>query len=123
MSERVSKAVLITGCSTGIGRATAERLAARGWKVYASARRLADVADLATKGCQPIELDVCDETAARTAVAELERNEGAVGVLINNAGFGQEGPIEEVPLASVRRQFETNVFGLTRLTQLALPGM
>jgi NAD(P)-dependent dehydrogenase (short-subunit alcohol dehydrogenase family) len=119
----VSKAVLITGCSTGIGRATAERLAATGWKVYASARRLDAVQALAARGCTPLALDVCDEASMRAAVETVERTEGAVGVLVNNAGYGQEGPVEEVPMAEVRRQFETNVFGLVRLTQLVLPGM
>jgi NAD(P)-dependent dehydrogenase (short-subunit alcohol dehydrogenase family) len=118
-----SKAVLITGCSTGIGRATAERLAARGWNVYASARKLADIADLAEKGCKTLALDVCDEASMVAAVAAVEQAEGAVGALVNNAGYAQNGPIEEVPLDDVRREFETNVFGLVRLTQLVLPGM
>ena len=123
MSGTISKAVLITGCSSGIGRATAELLAAKGWTVYASARRLDSVGDLAGRGCKVLALDVCDEASMRTAVESIEKAEGAVGVLINNAGYGQEGAVEEVSLAQVRQQFETNVFGLTRLTQLALPGM
>jgi NAD(P)-dependent dehydrogenase (short-subunit alcohol dehydrogenase family) len=123
MANPVSKAVLITGCSTGIGRATAAHLAARGWRVYATARRLEAIADLAAGGCKTLALDVCDETSIRAAVDTVVRTEGAVGVLINNAGYGQEGVFEEVPMAEVRRQFETNVFGLTLLTQLVLPGM
>ena len=123
MTQAISKAVLITGSSTGIGRATAEWLAGRGWTVYATARRIESVRDLADRGCKVLALDVCDEESMRSAVATVEAAEGAVGVLINNAGYGQEGPIEEVPMAEVRRQFETNVFGLTRLTQLVLPGM
>jgi len=123
MTERVSKAVLITGCSTGIGRATAEHLAARGWTVYATARKLDAVRDLATRGCKPLALDVCDDASMRSAVETIERADGAVGVLINNAGYGQEGAFEEVPMTEVRRQFETNVFGLVCLTQLVLPGM
>jgi NAD(P)-dependent dehydrogenase (short-subunit alcohol dehydrogenase family) len=123
MPNAISKAVLITGSSTGIGRATAELLAGSGWTVYASARRLESIRDLEQRGCKILTLDVCDETSMRAAVAQVEAAEGAVGVLINNAGYGQEGPIEEVPMAEVRRQFETNVFGLTRLTQLVLPGM
>src|SRR2546430_9953901 len=119
----VSRAVLITGCSTGIGRATAEHLAARGWTVYATARRPESIRDLSTRGCKTIALDVCDEVSMRAAVETVERAEGAVGVLVNNAGYGQEGAFEEVPMAEVRRQFETNVFGLVRLTQLVLPGM
>src|SRR5438132_9720931 len=119
----VSRAVLITGCSTGIGRATAEQLAARGWTVYATARRPESIRDLAGRGCKTLALDVCDEASMRAAVETVERAEGAVGVLVNNAGYGQEGAFEEVPMDVVRRQFETNVFGLVRLTQLVLPGM
>lgn len=123
MKTDVSKAVLITGCSTGIGRATAERLATDGWRVYATARRPESIGDLSDRGCRTLALDVCDEASMRAAVSAVEQAEGAVGVLINNAGYGQEGAFEEVPMAEVRRQFETNVFGLVRLTQLVLPGM
>jgi NAD(P)-dependent dehydrogenase (short-subunit alcohol dehydrogenase family) len=123
MGEKISKAVLISGCSTGIGRATAERLIRGGWTVYATARRVDSLRELAALGCHTLALDVCDETSMRAAVGAIEQAEGAVGVLINNAGYGQEGPFEEVPIQEVRRQFETNVIGLTQLTQLVLPGM
>ncbi|HEV2092510.1 MAG TPA: oxidoreductase [Rubrobacter sp.] len=119
----VSRAVLITGCSTGIGRATAERLASSGWRVYATARDVGKIASLADRGCELLPLDVTDEDSMRAAVEEVERREGAVGVLVNNAGYSQSGAVEEVPMEKVRRQFETNVFGLTRMCQLALPGM
>jgi NAD(P)-dependent dehydrogenase (short-subunit alcohol dehydrogenase family) len=122
MSEP-SKAVLVTGCSSGIGRATALRLARSGWKVYASARRPETIADLRDAGCQTLALDVTDEQSMRAAVDTVEQTEGAVGVLINNAGYSQSGAVETVPLDAVRRQFETNVFGLVRLTQLVLPKM
>jgi NAD(P)-dependent dehydrogenase (short-subunit alcohol dehydrogenase family) len=122
MSEP-SKAALITGCSSGIGRATARRLANSGWRVYASARRPEAIADLKEAGCQTLALDVTDEESMRAAVEEVEQAEGAVGVLINNAGYSQSGAIETVPLDAVRRQFETNVFGLVRLTQMVLPRM
>jgi NAD(P)-dependent dehydrogenase (short-subunit alcohol dehydrogenase family) len=118
-----SKAVLITGCSSGIGRATALRLAEAGWKVYATARRPESIAELADAGCQTLALDVCDEESMVAAVDAVEQTEGAIGVLVNNAGYSQGGAIETVPMESVRRQFETNVFGLVRLTQLALPKM
>jgi NAD(P)-dependent dehydrogenase (short-subunit alcohol dehydrogenase family) len=118
-----SKAVLITGCSSGIGRATAEQLAAGGWTVYATARDPASIEDLAGKGCRLLALDVCDEESMQAAVAEVEAEEGAVGVLVNNAGYSQSGAIEDVPMELVRRQFETNVFGLVRMCQLVLPGM
>jgi NAD(P)-dependent dehydrogenase (short-subunit alcohol dehydrogenase family) len=123
MTQNASNAVLITGCSTGIGRATAERLVAAGWKVYASARKPEAIADLAARGCKTLALDVCDEASMRAAVAAVESAEGAIGVLINNAGYGLEGAFEEVAMEAVRRQFETNVFGLITMTRLVLPGM
>lgn len=123
MSDSVSKAVLITGCSSGIGEATARRLAEHGWTVYASARRLESIESLAAAGCKLLQLDVTDEHSMRAAVDTVEREHGAVGVLVNNAGYSQGGPIEQVPLESVRRQFETNVFGLIALTQMVLPAM
>ncbi|MEA2225405.1 MAG: hypothetical protein QOE67_687 [Solirubrobacteraceae bacterium] len=122
MSEP-SKAALVTGCSSGIGRATALRLAGSGWKVYASARRPEAISELRDAGCQTLALDVTDEQSMHAAVASVERAEGAIGVLINNAGYSQSGAIETVPMEAVRRQFETNVFGLVRLTQLVLPKM
>jgi NADP-dependent 3-hydroxy acid dehydrogenase YdfG len=118
-----SEAVLITGCSSGIGRATAERLAKSGHTVYASARRLESIADLENHGCKLLQLDVTDDQSMATAVRTVEAAEGAVGVLVNNAGYSQSGAVESVPMEAVRRQFETNVFGLVRMTQLALPGM
>ncbi len=119
----VSRAALITGCSTGIGRATAERLATRGWRVYATARDVDGIASLTDVGCERLALDVTDEASMRAAAEEVERREGAVGVLVNNAGYSQSGAVEEVPMEKVRRQFETNVFGLVRMCQLVLPGM
>ena len=118
-----SKAVLITGCSTGIGRKTAEHLASNGWTVYATARRPETIAELEDKGCRTLALDVTDEDSMQAAVKAVEDAEGAVGVLVNNAGYSQSGAVEEVPMDQVRRQFETNVFGLLRMSQLVLPGM
>jgi NAD(P)-dependent dehydrogenase (short-subunit alcohol dehydrogenase family) len=118
-----SKAVLITGCSSGIGHATAEKLARDGWKVYATARRPESIADLKDQGCETLALDVTDEASMAAAVKTVTDNEGAVGVLINNAGYSQSGAVESVPLDQIRRQFETNVFGLLRMCQLVLPGM
>ncbi|MBV9212937.1 MAG: SDR family NAD(P)-dependent oxidoreductase, partial [Actinobacteria bacterium] len=99
----VSKAVLITGCSTGIGRATAERLAAGGQTVYATARRIESIADLEERGCRTLALDVTDEDSMRAAVEHVEREDGAVGALVNNAGYSQSGAIEDVPIEQVRR--------------------
>jgi len=118
-----SKAVLITGCSSGIGASTAARLAQNGWTVYATARNADKLSDLAEQGCKTLSLDVEDEDSMKAAVAEIEQAEGAVGVLINNAGYSQSGAVESVPMDKVRKQFETNVFGLVRMTQLVLPGM
>lgn len=118
-----SKAVLITGCSTGIGRETAKRLAASGWTVYATARRTESIEDLAEHGCRVLALDVTDEDSMRAAVQTVEEAEGAVGVLVNNAGINELGAIETVPIDKVRRLFETNVFGPVRLAQMVLPGM
>jgi NAD(P)-dependent dehydrogenase (short-subunit alcohol dehydrogenase family) len=118
-----SRAALITGCSSGIGRATAERLAGAGWTVYATARRPETLADLEARGCRTLALDVTGEASMRAAVEAVEAEHGAVGALINNAGYSQSGAIETVPLDEVRRQFETNVFGLARMCQLVLPRM
>ena len=118
-----SKAVLITGCSTGIGRATATRLADQGWTVYATARRPESIADLAEAGCKTLALDVTDEASMRAAVDAVVEAEGAVGALVNNAGYSQSGALESITMDSIRRQFETNVFGLARMCQLVLPGM
>jgi NAD(P)-dependent dehydrogenase (short-subunit alcohol dehydrogenase family) len=118
-----SKAVLITGCSSGIGHATAARLVQEGWSVYATARRPETLSELEQKGCRTLALDVTDEDSMRAAVAAVADAEGAVGVLVNNAGYSQSGAVETVPMEQVLRQFETNVFGLIRMCQLVLPGM
>jgi NAD(P)-dependent dehydrogenase (short-subunit alcohol dehydrogenase family) len=118
-----SKAVLITGCSSGIGHAAAERLAAEGWTVYATARKPEAIADLRQRGCETLALDVLDESSMKRSVDAVAEAHGAVGVLINNAGYSQSGAVETVPLDAVRRQFETNVFGLIMMCQLVLPGM
>ncbi|MCB0866150.1 MAG: SDR family NAD(P)-dependent oxidoreductase [Solirubrobacterales bacterium] len=119
-----SKAVLITGCSTGIGRETARHLAGLGpYTVYATARKVETLADLEAARCRTLALDVCDEDSMSAAVAAVEEAEGAVWALVNNAGYSQSGAVESIPLESVRRQFETNVFGLLRMCQLVLPKM
>ena len=115
--------VLITGCSSGIGAATAADLVAHGHTVYATARRPETLQELADKGCRTLALDVTDEESMAVAVAAVEEAEGSVGVLVNNAGYSQSGAIESIPLDDIRRQFETNVFGLIRMSQLVLPGM
>ncbi|MGW6485728.1 oxidoreductase [Streptomyces sp. NPDC055056] len=117
-------AVLITGTSSGIGQATAARLARRkDLTVYATARRHETLSDLAAAGAHPLALDVTDEDSMTAAVQAIEERHQHVGILINNAGYGAYGTIEETALNDVRRQFETNVFGLARMTQLVLPAM
>ena len=115
--------VLITGCSSGIGRAAALSLHQAGFTVYATARRTEALTELSDRGLRTLALDVTDEQSMTTAVAAVEADAGAVAVLINNAGYGLYGPVEQLPMAEIRRQFETNFFGLVRLTQLVLPGM
>ena len=115
--------VLITGCSSGIGRAAALSLHQAGFTVYATARRTEALTELSDRGLRTLALDVTDEQSMTTAVAAVEADAGAVAVLINTAGYGLYGPVEQLPMAEIRRQFETYFFGLVRLTQLVLPGM
>ncbi len=115
--------ILITGCSTGIGRAVALALLERGHTVYATARRIETLTELEGKGAKVLALDVTNEKSMMAAVRKVEAEYGVVGTLINNAGFAKYGALENVPLDEARHQFETNVFGLARLTQLVLPAM
>ena len=116
-------AALITGCSSGIGHATVLQLHAAGFEVCATARRVESLADLAAAGITTARLDVTDEESMTAVVGQITSQHGAVRLLVNNAGFELAGPVEEVPLAEARRLFETNLFGLARLTQLVIPGM
>ena len=118
-----SSAALVTGCSSGIGRAAALALHEAGFVVHATARRPETLADLAERGLTVLALDVTDEATMQSAVDRVVADHGAVGVLVNNAGYALQSTVEEAAMDDVRRQFETNVFGLTRLTQLVLPGM
>jgi NAD(P)-dependent dehydrogenase (short-subunit alcohol dehydrogenase family) len=123
MPSLSDKVVLITGCASGIGRATAERMSADGWTVVATARRAEQMADLAAKGCETLALDVADEASRVAAVEAALARHGRIDALVNNAGYSLSGALEPLPLDAVRRQFETNVFGLLRLCQLVLPAM
>ena len=115
--------MLVTGCSSGIGKATAAMLARAGWPVYATARDVTSLGELTEVGCRALQLDVTDEESMCAAVDVVARGHGAVGVLVNNAGFSRSGAVETVTLAEARHQFDTNFFGPARLTQLVLPGM
>ncbi|PWN04145.1 short-chain dehydrogenase/reductase [Nocardioides silvaticus] len=118
-----TRTVLITGCSSGIGEATAARLVRNGWDVHATARRPETLAGLADAGCTTLALDVTDEASMASAVDAVLAASGRIDALVNNAGYSQSGALESVDVDDVRRQFETNVFGLLRLTQLVLPAM
>lgn len=113
----------VTGASTGIGFATALALAGAGFTVYAGARRVDMMEPLKDHGITVLSLDVTSEESMMSAVAQVEAAHGRVDVLVNNAGYGSYGSLEEVPLAEGRRQFDVNVLGLARMTQLVLPQM
>jgi len=119
----MARSVLITGCSSGIGAATARRLRAGGWDVWATARDPGRLDELREIGCQTLRLDLTDPESMAAAVRAVEAEHGAVGALVNNAGYSQSGAFEAVPIERVRAQFETNVFGPIELTRLVLPGM
>src|SRR5947209_20529158 len=108
MAGNASQVVLITGCSSGIGEATARRLAEHGLTVYATARRPETLEGLGAAGCRTLALDVTDEQSMADAVREAEGEAGRIDVLVNNAGYSQSGTIEQVPMDDVRRQIETN---------------
>jgi NAD(P)-dependent dehydrogenase (short-subunit alcohol dehydrogenase family) len=119
----MAKAVLITGASSGIGAEAAKGLLAAGYTVYAGARRMERMRPLADAGARLLELDVTDDTSMTTAVKAVLQEAGRIDVLINNAGYGSYGALEDVPLDEGRRQFDVNIFGLARLIQLVLPTM
>ena len=117
------RTVIITGCSSGIGEATASRLAKSGWTVYATARKVETLDTLAREGCRVLALDVTSERSMTAAVEAVIAESGRIDGLVNNAGYSQSGAAETLDLDDVRRQFETNVFGLLRMCQLVLPTM
>ncbi len=122
-ASTAANVVLITGCSSGIGRVAALAFIQAGYTTYATARKPETLDELRTRGCHTLHLDVTDETSLLEAVRTIENKHGAVDILVNNAGYGLNGPVEELNMASIRHEFETNVFGLIRLSQLVLPGM
>ena len=114
---------LVTGCSSGIGRATALALRARGVTTVATARRTESLTELEAAGCTVLPLDVTDDASRRACVDAAVAAHGQIDVLVNNAGYAEMGPVEQVPLDAWRRQLETNVLGPVALVQLLLPGM
>jgi NAD(P)-dependent dehydrogenase (short-subunit alcohol dehydrogenase family) len=115
--------ILVTGCSSGIGRATAVEAAQRGHRVFASARRLEDLADLQARGIDTVRLDVTDATSVADAVAEVLARAARIDALVNNAGYGQYGAVEDVTAEEWRRQFDVNVFGSLTVLRAVLPAM
>ncbi|MGT2907323.1 oxidoreductase [Streptococcus dentiloxodontae] len=119
----MSKVILITGASSGIGYQTAEELASQGHIVYGAARRVDAMEPLKAKGVKALRLDITDEASINAALDTIIKQEGRIDVLVNNAGYGSYGAIEDVTMEEAKAQFEVNVFGLARLTQLVLPYM
>ncbi|MDO3412454.1 oxidoreductase [Saccharibacillus sp. CPCC 101409] len=123
MNESNKKVVLITGASSGMGKATANLLLRQGYIVYGAARRVERMRDLEAKGAHILEMDVTDDESMQSGVERIIREQGRIDVLFNNAGYGSFGAVEDVPMEEARRQMEVNLFGVSRLTQLVLPYM
>ena len=119
----MKKVAVVTGASSGIGEATVRKFLEQGYEVYAAARRLDRMAGLAERGAKLLPLDLTDDASIAAAAARVEAESGRIDVLVNNAGYGSYGAVEDVPLEEARRQFEVNLFGAARLTQLLLPMM
>lgn len=118
-----NQVVLITGASSGIGKETARLLSQRGYKVYGAARRTDKMKELEQFGVKLLEMDVTDDESMTAGITSIIKNEGRIDVLVNNAGYGSYGALEDVPISEAKYQFEVNIFGLARLTQLVLPYM
>lgn len=123
MFKRGKKTALVTGASSGMGKDIAKRLIRDGFQVYVAARHIEKMADLADLGARPLRLDLSKQADIETIVGVILHEVGGVDVLVNNAGFGLYGPVEDVSLDEARYQFEVNLFGAARLTQLLLPSM
>jgi NAD(P)-dependent dehydrogenase (short-subunit alcohol dehydrogenase family) len=123
MSKSVKSVALVTGASSGMGHDIAARLVDAGYKVYAAARRTERMADLEKAGAQVLSLDVTDDLSMVRAIDYIAQKGDAVDVLVNAAGYGQYGALEDVSMDEARRQLETNLIGVARLIQLCLPMM
>ena len=123
-SKKIMKKVaLVTGASSGIGKETAKLLIENGYIVYGASRRIEKMIELKEFGVQLVELDIADDNSIVRCVEEVLRNENRIDVLVNNAGYGSYGALEDVSISEAKYQFEVNIFGLARLTQLFLPTM
>lgn len=118
-----TKVALVTGASSGIGEATAITLNQLGYTTYAAARRVQRLEHLTASGIRPLAMDVTDEASMQAGIAHILAEQGRIDVLVNNAGYGSYGALEDVPLSEARNQFEVNVFGAARLSQFVLPQM
>lgn len=123
MIDNRQKTALVTGASSGMGKAIAKRLITDGYKVYVAARQVDKMDDLARLGARPLSMDISRDDEIQAAVQTILTEAGGVDVLVNNAGFGLYGPVEDIGLEEARYQFEVNMFGPARLTQLLLPAM
>lgn len=123
MDKTVRKVALVTGASSGMGRAVAIGLQKDGYTVYAAARRVEAMDDLKEMGIRPLRMDVTIADDIQAALAQVEAQTSGVDVLVNNAGFGLYGAVEDVPMDKARYQFEVNLFGMAELTRRVLPGM
>ncbi|KGX90741.1 short-chain dehydrogenase [Pontibacillus halophilus JSM 076056 = DSM 19796] len=119
----MKQVILLTGASSGIGEATVQQLLTKGFIVYAGARRVERMEGLKSKGAHTLALDVTDDASMQAAVNQIIDEQGRIDILVNNAGYGSYGALEDVSIEEAKRQFEVNVFGLARLTQLVLPYM
>src|ERR1035437_127644 len=119
----MKKVALVTGASSGIGKETAKLLVQNGYTVYGAARRVEKMTDIEKDGVKLIAMDVTDETSLVSGVNEILQTENRIDLLVNNAGYGSFGALEDVPLSEAKYQFEVNIFGLARLIQLVLPTM
>lgn len=119
----MKKVALVTGASSGIGKETTKLLVANGFIVYGASRRLEKMSELRGIGVKLITMDVADESSITNGVNQILDNEKRIDILINNAGYGSYGALEDVPISEARYQFEVNIFGLAKLTQLVLPTM
>lgn len=117
------KVILITGASSGIGRETAVFLARHDYKVYGVARRIEKLQELNKLGVETLSMDVTDENSVKNTITEIIEREGKIDVLVNNAGYGEYGAVEDVSIENAKYQMEVNVFGLVRVTKLVLPHM
>lgn len=122
-TSQTKSVVLVTGASAGIGQAIVRQLLQDGWVVYGAARRLEKMSNIQSEGAKTLYLDVTDDDSMQAAVTQILEAEGQIDALVNNAGYGSYGALEDVPIAEAKRQFDVNVFGVMRLTQLVLPSM